>query len=117
MWVWLAGMGVSEAKPDGDLEAMARLRDLMKLRGTMLLTVPAGQDTVYPPWHRVYGNERLPRLIEGYDIEKEAFWVKDEQNRWQLAERQVALNYKTAAGSWNPLQNIYAFGCFVLRSR
>lgn len=115
--VGLAGRyGITENKQDGDLIAMARLRDLMKPDGTMLLTIPAGQDALYSPWHRVYGNERLPRLIEGYRIEEEAFWVKDEQNRWQPAEREVALHFKTAAGSWSPLRNIYALACFVLKS-
>jgi hypothetical protein len=73
---------VTKRRPDGDSETMARLRDLMKPGGIMLLTIPVGQDAVYSPRHRIYGNERLPRLIEGYCIEKEAFWVKDKQNRW-----------------------------------
>jgi len=115
--VGLAGRyGMTANKPDGDLEAMARLRGLMKSGGTMLMTIPAGQDAVYSPRHRVYGNERLPRLIEGYRIEKEAFYIKDKQNRWQSAERGVALNFKTEASSWNPLQNIYALACFVLKN-
>lgn len=115
--VGLAGRyGTTENKPDGDLEAMRCIRNLMKPGGIMLLTIPAGQDAIYPPWHRVYGNERLPKLLEGYCIEKESFSVKDKQNRWQMVEREVALNFKTMAGSWNPLQNIYALACFVLKS-
>jgi len=114
--VGLAGRyGTIENKQDGDLEAMAHLLELMKPGGTMLLTIPAGQDAVYLPWHRVYGKERLPRLIEGYRIEKEAFWTKDKQNRWQPVERETALSFKPAAGSWNPLENIYALACFVLK--
>ena len=108
--------GKTENKPDGDLEAMALLRELMKPGGTMLLTIPAGQDAVYSPLHRVYGEERLPRLLEGYRIEKEAFWVKDKKNRWQLTERGTALNFKSKAESWNPLKNVYALACFVLKS-
>lgn len=116
--VGLAGRyGAMEKNPDGDLAAMARLKDLMKVNGKMLLTIPAGQDAVYAPWHRVYGNERLPKLIRGYRIERESFWVKDEQNRWQPVEREVALNFKSAAGSWNPLQNVYALACLVLKSK
>lgn len=114
--VGLAGRySVIENNPDGDLEAMARLRELMKPSGVMLLTIPVGQDVVSPPLHRVYGAERLPRLLEGYKLEKEAFWVKDSQNRWVLAEKETALNFKAEAGSWNPLKNVYALGCFVLR--
>lgn len=108
--------GVSEEKSDGDLKAMAHLRNLLKCGGMMLLTVPIGQDAVFPPLHRVYGAERLPRLIEGYKVEKEAFWIKDKQNRWSLAEREAALKFRACSDSWNPLKNIYALGCFVLRN-
>jgi SAM-dependent methyltransferase len=38
---------VTENRPDGDLEAMARLRDLMKPSAIMLLTVPVGQDAIF----------------------------------------------------------------------
>lgn len=114
--VGLAGRyGVAKNKPDGDLEAMARLRDLMKPAGTMLLTIPAGQDAIFAPLHRIYGKQRLPKLIEGYQIEKEAFWVKDNQNRWALVNRDIALDFRADAGSLNPLRNIYGLACLVLR--
>ena len=107
--------GVTENRPDGDLEAMARLRDLMKPGGIMLLTIPMGQDAVFAPICRVYGKERLPRLLDGYAVEKEVFRVKDEENRWVPCDRETALNFEASAGSWDPLQNVYALGCFVLR--
>lgn len=114
--VGLAGRyGVAESRPDGDLEAMVRLRELMKPGGAMLLTIPVGQDEVFAPFCRVYGTRRLPRLLEGYTVEEEAFWVKDSQNRWVLSDREIALNFKASAGSDDPLQCIYALGCFVLR--
>jgi len=107
--------GVTESRPDGDLEAMARLRELMKSDGMMLLVVPVGQDDVFPPLTRVYGTHRLPRLLEGYTVEQEAFWIKDKQNRWVSAERETALNFKASAGSQSALKNIYALGGFILR--
>jgi len=107
--------GVTENRPDGDLEAMARLRELMKPGGIMLLTIPVGRDAVFAPLCRVYGRERLPLLLEGYIVEKEAFWVKDRENRWVQADRETALDFEASAGSWDPLQNVYALGCFVLR--
>jgi SAM-dependent methyltransferase len=113
--VGLAGRyGVTKNNPDGDLKAMAHLREIMKPGGTMLLTIPVGRDAVFAPLHRVYGAQRLPRLLEGYTVEKEAFWVKDSQNRWVLTDRETALDFEASAGSWNPLQNYYALGCFVL---
>jgi hypothetical protein len=87
----------------------------MKPGGVLLLTVPVGRDAVFAPLCRVYGAQRLPRLLEGYRVEKEVFWVKDSRNRWLLADKEKALKFKASAGSWDPLQNVYALGCFVLR--
>jgi len=114
--VGLAGRyGVTENRPDGDIEAMARLRDLMKPGGVMLLTIPVGQDAVFAPFCRVYGQKRLHRLLDGYGVEQEAFWVKDQENRWVLCDKEIALNFEASAGSTSPLQAAYALGCFVLR--
>ncbi len=114
--IGLFGRYGSTPNANGDFEAMARLQELIKANGVMLLTIPIGEDALYPSLHRVYGNERLPRLLSGYSIDKEVFWLKNKQNQWQLAERKSALNYKSSANSWNPLKNIYGLGCFVLKS-
>src|SRR5713226_6815131 len=106
--------GVTESAPAGDLHAMARLRELMKPGGVMLLTIPVGQDALFAPLCRVYGEQRLPLLLEGYAVEKESYWVKDNKNQWVLSNRDVALSFKASAGSWDPLENVYALGCFVL---
>jgi hypothetical protein len=106
---------VTESRPDGDLEAMARLRELMKPSAIMLLTVPVGQDAVFAPLCRVYGKERLPRLLSGFVLEREMFWVKDAENRWVQCDEETALSFEASAGSWDPLRNVYALGCFVLR--
>jgi SAM-dependent methyltransferase len=114
--VGLAGRyTVTKDNENGDLEAMARLRILMKPGGTMLLTIPVGRDAVFRPQSRVYGAQRLPKLIEGYVLEKEEYWVKDGRNQWVAADKKTALDFKAMAGSWNPLKNVYALGCFVLK--
>lgn len=116
--VGLAGRyGVTKNRPDGDLEAMTRLRKLMKPGGVMLLTIPVGQDADFAPMCRVYGTQRLPQLLEGYKVEKEEFWVKDSDNRWMQCDRETALNFKASMGSWGPLKNVCALGCFVLRAK
>lgn len=107
--------GVTEENVVGDLEAMARLQALMKPAGRMLLTVPVGRDAVFAPLCRVYGDERLPRLLEGFRIDVERYWVKDTSNRWIPAARDTALAFEPWAGSPDPLQSIYALGCFVIR--
>jgi hypothetical protein len=57
----------------------------------------------------------LPRLLAGYAIEKEEYWVKDSENRWQQNAKELALDFEAHAGSWDPLENVTALGCFVLR--
>jgi glycosyltransferase involved in cell wall biosynthesis len=107
--------GVQKNLDNGDLDTMSHLRELMKLGGEMLLTVPVGKDAVCTPLCRIYGNFRLPLLLEGYTVEKEAYWVKDEKNRWLLSDKETALYFDAICTSWNPLRNVYALGCFVLK--
>lgn len=114
--VGLAGRyGVRDQNPDGDLEAMNRLEKIMKPGAVMLLTIPVGLDAVFAPLCRIYGEKRLPLLLKGFSIEKEDYWTKNDQNQWIPCNRERALNFKASAGSWDPLQNSYALGCFVLR--
>lgn len=114
--VGLAGRySVTENRPDGDLEAMARLREVMKPGGVMLCTIPIGQDALFAPLTRIYGKERLPRLMDGFIMDKESFWVKDPNNRWIQCDKGTALSFNASAGSYDPLQDVYALGGFVLR--
>jgi 2-polyprenyl-3-methyl-5-hydroxy-6-metoxy-1,4-benzoquinol methylase len=114
--VGLAGRyGVTKIRKDGDLEAMELLHRLLKPEGSMLLTIPVGKDAIFPPICRVYGIERLPLLLEHYQIEKEIYWIKNSENKWEKTDKEMALHFKALAGSWDAMQNIYALGCFVLR--
>jgi hypothetical protein len=107
--------GVEQSRPDGDREAMTRLRNFMKPDAVMLLTIPVGQDAIFSPLCRVYGAKRLPLLLQGYSIFKEEYWTKDERNRWIQTDRETALEFQASAGSFNPLENVYGLGCFVLK--
>jgi SAM-dependent methyltransferase len=114
----LAGRyGVTRDNPDGDLDAMTSLYAIMKSDGIMLLTIPVGQDAVFAPLTRVYGVQRLPKLLKNFTVETEAFWEKDTQNRWVITDKNSALGFKATAGSWNPLRNKYALGCFILKKQ
>ena len=107
--VGIAGRyGVTEGRADGDLAAMARLRSLLKPGGLMLLTIPIGTDAVFAPWHRVYGPERLPRLLQGFTAESREFWLKDPENRWARSDEGTALATLSR-------ERLYGLGCFVLR--
>jgi len=114
--VGLAGRyAVKNQRDSGDLEAMGAMRRLLKPGGLMLLTVPCGHDTVFAPYFRVYGEQRLPQLLKGFEVEKQEFWKKDAADRWGLCERQQALACVPASDPLYPWYNSYALGCYVLR--
>jgi hypothetical protein len=99
--------GGSEAA-DGDLEAMVVLGGLLAPRGRMILTVPVGRDLVCAPKHRIYGAQRLPRLLEGFRVDEAQFWHKDAHAAlWMRTDRETALETQGSA-------SFYALGLFVL---
>jgi SAM-dependent methyltransferase len=106
--VGLGGRYGSFENEDGDLEAMARLRGVLAPGGKHLLTVPVGRDAVFAPQHRVYGPERLPRLLAGYGVSEEQYWTKHGRH-WVRSERATALAVQGSAA-------FYALGLFVLSS-
>lgn len=107
--IGLAGRYGSTDQPDGDLAAMALLRERMAGgQSRMIFTIPVGCDMVAVPFHRIYGRERLPRVLAKYEIVTEAYYAKTgTQNVWQPVTRDVALDVK---GS----ESFYALGLFVL---
>jgi len=114
--VGIAGRyGIEAEQNDGDLEVMKKLFRILKPGGKLLMTAPCGQDTVMAPWCRVYGEKRLPRLLAPFEIEKEAYWAKDPQNRWVSSSREKALSYLPTNDPANPHGCSYALGGFVLR--
>jgi hypothetical protein len=54
--------------PDGDLKAMASLKNTIKKNGLLYLAVPTGFDKVVFNVHRVYGNHRFPLLIKNWKV-------------------------------------------------
>jgi len=55
--------------PDGDLLAMENLKKhALKSGGLLFLAVPCGIDKVCWNAHRIYGNKRLGRLTEGFEL-------------------------------------------------
>lgn len=53
---------------DGDLKAMDELHSKLKEGGICFLSVPTGVDFIKGDLHRVYGNERLPKLINNWKV-------------------------------------------------
>lgn len=102
----LAGRYGSSEDEDADLVAMARLAELLRPGGTMVLTVPVGRDAVFRPYHRVYGSERLPRLLAPFRIVEQSFRAK-RGRVWEEVDHNAALDER---GS----DRLYALGLFVL---
>ena len=98
---------VSNELEDGDLQAMRRLRELMKPEAVQLLTIPIGKDTIWRPLHRIYGAERLPKLLDGYRIISNKCFMKDLYNRWVITEEARAYNQET-------VPNLYGLGCYKI---
>jgi SAM-dependent methyltransferase len=109
--------GVAAQETDGDLAAMAKMQRLLKPAGKMLMTIPCGRDAAIVPWHRVYGEERLPRLLESFEVEEQVFWTKRADNRWNPATREEALSYVPTSHPTIGAQCTYALGCFTLRPK
>src|SRR5436189_272371 len=47
---------------------MAILDEMMAPGARQILTCPVGKDAVCAPLHRIYDEQRLPRLLDGYDV-------------------------------------------------
>lgn len=106
--VGLAGRYGAPDAADGDLAAMRRLRRLLKSDGHMIITLPAGRDAVVGPLHRVYGPDRLPRLLEGYRVLESGFLRKTAENEWERCTCEDAMS---ELGN----ERYYAIGTMVLR--
>lgn len=108
--VGLAGRYGSADDPDGDLRAMEKMARLLKPTGEMVLTIPVGRDALHAPLHRIYGEARLPRLLEHWHVREEQYWAKPTDDRFEPVTREQALN---EAGS----RSYYALGLFVVVPR
>jgi len=68
---------------------------VLKTGGLLIMTAPCGKSAVMAPWcPRVYGSERLRVYSLHSGLEKERYWVKDEQNRWTEVDRRSALSFE-----------------------
>ena len=54
--------------PDGDLEAMTKMKSILKPRGILFLAVPIGIDKLVWNASRGYGRIRLPLLLKGWKV-------------------------------------------------
>lgn len=100
--------GVEKPSFNMDLEGMNALRSILRPGKVMLLTIPVGVDASILPCHRVYGKKRLPKLLQGWDIQKAEYWIKDRSNKWICSREEEALMQKSS-------QYYYGLGLFILQ--
>jgi hypothetical protein len=89
--IGLSGRYGSSEDKDGDLKAMCRIASLLKPEGRLMLTIPVGVDVVHKPWHRVYGKDRLPALLERFRIIRSRYLVKSPWGPWRESTEIEAL--------------------------
>jgi len=56
--------------PNGDLQAMNKLRSYMEPTGLLMVAVPIGRDEIRWNEGRVYGRKRLPMLLENFEVQE-----------------------------------------------
>ena len=61
--------------PQGDLKALRELRESLKPKGLLILTVPYGRPAVVFPAHRVYDAGRFSRLTQGFTVLDQRFYA------------------------------------------
>lgn len=108
--IGLSGRYNSIENPDGDLIIMQSLIRFLRKDAVVILTLPIGQEHIMKPHHRVYGENRLNNLLNGYIQIYSEYYIKDDNNEWVQAQRHVAMNEEPTL---NP--SYYALGCFVLK--
>jgi SAM-dependent methyltransferase len=101
----LSGRYGSYEDPSADLKAVQKILRHLASEGLLFLTVPVGRDTVHRPWHRVYGRERLPQLLQGFEIVGQRFLNKEPWGPWHEVSMDVALDHpkdvrRYALGHW-----------------
>jgi SAM-dependent methyltransferase len=84
------GLGRYGDKKDneGDKETLKEIRRITKPNGTLLITVPFGRQ-FNTPSYRVYDNERLQSLLQGFKIMKADYFVATDKLWVKTTEDQV----------------------------
>ena len=110
----LAGRYGSKNEPEQDLKIMKLMRHLIRhdpSYGFQLLHIPIGIDDTIEHYHRIYGEKRLPKLLEGWEVEDEAYWRKNDDNIYVQTDKETCLKEKATYS----IPHYYAVGCFKLR--
>lgn len=89
--------GVIEEDKEGDRKAMSEMKRVLKDRGLLLLTTHFGVRAVYEGLHRVYDEEQIRGLTQGFSVEAEEYYCREEvepyrypTHDWRPCEKEEA---------------------------
>jgi len=88
--------------PDGDLKAIAELKRVLAIGGSLLLVVPIGKPAIFFNAHRIYSYEQVMSYFEELDLEEFSLITEDNEKGglFRHATKEMAD------------QEIYGCGCF-----
>jgi hypothetical protein len=72
---------------DGDLAALGHLRELVRPRGLLVLTVPFGARAAVSEFERTYDTARLERLLAGWEVLERLFLERSGELEWRASEQ------------------------------
>jgi len=68
-------------EPDGDITAVSEISRIMSINGALLVTLPFGKGEVFPS-HRVYNQQRLQTILEGFRVKREDYYARNQSGFW-----------------------------------
>jgi SAM-dependent methyltransferase len=79
----LGAYGETAGASDADLVAMRKIRELLRPGGSLFLTVPYGKRAI-TPLQRIYDDETLTALLDGFEIVKREIGEKLDDGVWSI---------------------------------
>jgi hypothetical protein len=76
--------GVAWSDPRADIDALARLRDLVAPGGLLVLTVPFAEHATVDDFQRVYDEAGLRELLDGWDLRTSLRAGRIDRLTWEL---------------------------------
>ena len=68
-------------EPDGDITAVSEISRILSEHGALLVTLPFGKEEVFPS-HRVYNQQRLQTILDGFKVEREDYYARNKSGFW-----------------------------------
>ena len=82
--------GVTKSDDEGDIKAAGEIARILRPGGTFLCTLPYGVGQLVKPLHRIYDRSRLEKLLHGWKIQDEMYYVLGNDGCYAIASEDVA---------------------------